>query len=410
MITGLQFNKKIKLIWIFIFFSYLIFDRGIWTIYLLESDLNTWQIGIIESILHFTIVIFEVPTGIFVDLFGRKKGLIIGRVLLIMYVGFLVIFRNFYGIMIGFILLGISETFMSGTSTAVLYDNITESEKNDDKFTLKMNSRTDLIISLGLAIAFFTGGLLKKISWNVVYIGIIITQIIAIFSIGLIKENDSLKKDNEDQGKKINLKEIYSDFVFIIKSNKVRNIAIGMMIFSGMLSTFYLFCPIELKALGFSTSTISYIIGIDALISMYVYYKIEKLSERINNELMIKYVPIILAIIFAIGALTWSKYVAIIVFLLICNIGIIITPITSTLINKELNSKTRATVLSSISFLESIITMLLFPITGFLYQEMTFGKILIVYLIIVIVSGVLLRKYVIESENNSDKRGLDNVV
>jgi MFS family permease len=375
----------------------------------LESDLNTWQIGIIESILHFTIVIFEVPTGIFVDVFGRKKGLIIGRVFLIMYVGFLVIFRNFYGIMMGFILLGISETFMSGTSTAVLYDNITESEKNDDKFTLKMNSRTDLIISLGLAIAFFTGGLLKKISWNVVYIGIIITQIIAIFSIGLIKEKDSLKKDNEAQGKKINLKEIYSDFVFIIRSKKVRNIAIGMMIFSGMLSTFYLFCPIELKALGFSTSTISYIIGIDSLISMYVYYKIEKISERINGELVIKYVPMILAIIFAISVLTWSKYVAIVVFLLICNIGIIITPITSTLINKELNSKTRATVLSSISFLESMITMLLFPVTGFLYQEIAFGKILIIYLIITMISLVFMNKYINEMKISENAKKIEEL-
>jgi hypothetical protein len=53
--------------------------------------------------------------------------------------------------------------------------------------------------------------------------------------------------------------------------------------------------------------------------------------------------------------------------------------------------------------------MLLFPVTGFLYQEIAFGKILIIYLIITMISLVFMNKYINEMKISENAKKIEEL-
>ena len=84
-IKKLKLNKTEKLIMLINFFGNGFFDRALWIIYLISNGYSLVTIGILQSLLNFSMFVTEIPTGIFSDRYGRKKSLIIGRIFIILY-------------------------------------------------------------------------------------------------------------------------------------------------------------------------------------------------------------------------------------------------------------------------------------------------------------------------------------
>src|ERR1700736_1101203 len=57
--------------------SSLLFTSAVWVIYLASRGYSPLAIGLFETIFHIAKFVAEVPTGIFADLVGRRKSLII---------------------------------------------------------------------------------------------------------------------------------------------------------------------------------------------------------------------------------------------------------------------------------------------------------------------------------------------
>jgi MFS family permease len=82
------------------------------------------QVLIGEAIFAFTVLTFEIPSGVFSDLVSRKKTLLIAQVLLIIGVAFLAFAQNFFHIILIQIIWGIAASTISGTDSAMLYDTL----------------------------------------------------------------------------------------------------------------------------------------------------------------------------------------------------------------------------------------------------------------------------------------------
>ena len=54
---------------------------GAWVAILASRGYSLVEIGIAETIFHITSLIFEIPSGIFADVFGRKKMLIVSTIM-----------------------------------------------------------------------------------------------------------------------------------------------------------------------------------------------------------------------------------------------------------------------------------------------------------------------------------------
>ncbi|MGG0656185.1 MFS transporter [Rummeliibacillus pycnus] len=103
--------------------------------YVVNANLNPLQLVLIGTIMETTIFLFEMPTGLVADHFGRKRSLFIGTLI----VGFAHvlegIFPSFWSIAIASGLWGVGWTFISGAEEAWIADEL--EGKNLDFIFLK---------------------------------------------------------------------------------------------------------------------------------------------------------------------------------------------------------------------------------------------------------------------------------
>ncbi|MGE3962001.1 MAG: MFS transporter [Dehalococcoidia bacterium] len=107
------------------FFMWLTF--GMYALYVVrDAGLTPFQLLVAGAVLEFTVVAFEIPTGILADAVSRRLSVILGS--FIVGVGWAVmgLFPSFEGILAGEFLWGFGFTFISGANDAWLADEIGE--------------------------------------------------------------------------------------------------------------------------------------------------------------------------------------------------------------------------------------------------------------------------------------------
>jgi len=109
-----------------------------------DNGLATQDLFLLKAIYSISIVVFEVPSGYFGDIWGRKSSLVLGSIL--GFVGFALycFSTGFWGFLICEVILGIGQSFISGSDSALLYDTLQEAKKEKDY--LKIEGR---LISAG---------------------------------------------------------------------------------------------------------------------------------------------------------------------------------------------------------------------------------------------------------------------
>lgn len=89
-------------------------------IYLMNSGLSLFQIGILYSIRAAVVYLFEVPSGIIADTYGKKKELMLCFTFYVISFIFYFIGESFIVFMIAMIFFGLGEAFRSGTHKAMI--------------------------------------------------------------------------------------------------------------------------------------------------------------------------------------------------------------------------------------------------------------------------------------------------
>ena len=190
---------------------------------LINKGASLSNISIIMGIYSLTVVVFELPTGIFADVVGRKKTFCIS--LIISMIGFSIIFIG-YGMIvlcIGIILYGLSRALSSGSFDALFIDSYIDAYGKDKLHNI--TTRLSVLDSLGLSAGALTGGFIPKISvilfpsfgtfdLNVIF-KILLTLIVAVFSIVFIKENTKYEIE-----KQISIKQHIKNSSSIVIENK----------------------------------------------------------------------------------------------------------------------------------------------------------------------------------------------
>ncbi|MCK5768339.1 MAG: MFS transporter [Candidatus Atribacteria bacterium] len=122
-------NKQIKKFCLYGFLKNLRFFEPYLYIYLLQViGLNLFQIGTLFSIREAITYIFEVPSGILADQYGKKIELVICFIFYILSFFFFYIGGNYFIIVIAMFFFGLGEAFRSGTHKAMIYSYLEEKE------------------------------------------------------------------------------------------------------------------------------------------------------------------------------------------------------------------------------------------------------------------------------------------
>ncbi|MGD9706821.1 MAG: MFS transporter [Candidatus Delongbacteria bacterium] len=103
------------------FFKNLKFFEPFLIIFLMQSGLNLFQIGLLYSVREAMSFIFEVPSGIFADNYGKKRELMWCFSFYI--ISFIIFFlgSGFFVFSVAMIFFGLGEAFRSGTHKAMIY-------------------------------------------------------------------------------------------------------------------------------------------------------------------------------------------------------------------------------------------------------------------------------------------------
>lgn len=97
---------------------------GAWVAILAARGFSLVQIGIAETVYHITSLIFEIPSGVFADVIGRKKMLVISTFLQLIGCSVMICSTNLFGVCLSIAFFAMSDNAASGTGDALAYDSL----------------------------------------------------------------------------------------------------------------------------------------------------------------------------------------------------------------------------------------------------------------------------------------------
>ena len=133
-----------------------------------DNGLTNTEIFLIQAAYSFSSALFAIPSGYFADVIGRKKTLVLGTILASS--GFLLYatIHNFWAFFIAEAVMGVGNSCISGTDSAMLYDSLQQSQ-NQEKY-LKYEGRVTSLGCLAETTAALLGGSIATIfTYNEVF-------------------------------------------------------------------------------------------------------------------------------------------------------------------------------------------------------------------------------------------------
>lgn len=97
---------------------------GAWVAILAARGYNLVDIGIAETVFHITSLIFEIPSGVLADVFGRKKMLIVSSIIRMIGNIIMILSDNLFTVCLSIAFHALSYNFSSGTGDALAYDSL----------------------------------------------------------------------------------------------------------------------------------------------------------------------------------------------------------------------------------------------------------------------------------------------
>ena len=319
-----------------------------------KHGLSLTQIMILQATYSFTVALFEIPSGFFADIYGRRLSLFFGSILT--FLGYLIFsfYSGFNEFFIAEIFLGIGGSLISGADSALIYDTLLELKKDED-YT-KIEGKNYGIGNVSEGLAGILGGFLAVSSLELpVYIQTFVLFFSIPLSYSLVEPKSSYKLAKSFKSILLVVKETF------FQKNKLKwyilyssAMGIGTLSIAWFVQPFLMEIDTPLIYYGIIWASLNIITGITS------YY-----SYIFDKGKVLIYISLSMLISFILLGFNISIYGFIFIVLIYLMRGII-TPNLRNLININSTSERRATVLSLRSFVIRISFALIAPILGFI--------------------------------------------
>lgn len=357
-------ERNIKIAYIVGTFRNAWFWLGVWILFYL-SITNYSGIGIVESTLFFTAIILEVPTGALADILGKRKTIIISFFLSALCNFGIAYSTNLNNLLISVILGGIGMSLYSGAFDALIYDSLLQ-DKKESTFN-KVLSRITSQQLIMMAICSVIGGYLYIYNNHLPFL---LCGIFALVASGLSLFFTEPRYDTEKFSFKNYLKQNTDGFKHLFNKNLLKIVPFLIIV-----GSFYALSDEMLDSmLGFEFGLSSEMLGILFSVIALVGALFSYLSGKISKDKDLFYLVLVLT---GLSALTYllSPIAGVVLgsFLLISRTAImaIHSNYQSTLLNQHIESKYRATTLSSFSLIKTLPYAISAPFLGIYMQQIT---------------------------------------
>ncbi|HOI59896.1 MAG TPA: MFS transporter [Candidatus Pacearchaeota archaeon] len=356
------------------FFSALFFSAIITVnlvYHVMVVGLNPLQLVLVGTLLESVCFIFEIPTGIVADLYSRKLSVIIGVFLVGLGFIFEGVFATFLGVLIAQIIWGIGYTFISGAREAWIADELGEHKAG--KAFVRGQKMNQIGMFFGIIIAIFLANIDIRLP---IILGGALYALQAIYLCKFMSENNFKPVPMEKRETFKNVKKTFLNGLNLVKNNKIILSLIGIVMVFGMFSEGFdrLWTPFLINDFVFPSflnfEPVVWFGIISLIATSLTTLTIEFIDRKIdmnNQKEVIKslfFINMFLMLMVFVFALAFNFIIAVFAYCLIFILKESFVPLSNALINQSLESKTRATVFSFSSQMDSFGQIVFGPFLG----------------------------------------------
>jgi MFS family permease len=319
----------------------------VYVLYFRHYHINLFQIALLAAIFEASILVFEMPTGLVADTYGRKISVILSALFSLISGIFFIFFPFLFGFIIAEILNGLGETFRSGALEAWLVDSLRH-ENREEKVKHAFAQGTKYRV-IGNLLGLILGGYLASLDIALVWVPF--TMVFFVLNMFLfLKMKEEYRIDKTISARITSrISETIKKSLIVIRSQKLILALLLLALFSEFsFETISQYWQVHFSEnLFIRAEYFGWILVISSVATILLIDKVTKLSEKFKHEV---YSLVILEILFLLSllviALTFSPTLAVIFFILLQSLVSFKEPIFLDLYNKHIPSEQRATLLS----------------------------------------------------------------
>lgn len=182
---------------------------GAWVAILAARGFSLVEIGLAETVFHITSLIFEIPSGMLADAYGRKRMLLVSHIMAVIGNTIMVFSEGFGLVCLSFVFHALTYNFTSGSGDALAYDSL-KSVKQEAHYE-KYFANQSIIYRIGTAISTLCAGAALYMGYQLAYLISALTHVVTFLVVcGL--EEVRVEKEEAD--------EISKNFVGKNRTNK----------------------------------------------------------------------------------------------------------------------------------------------------------------------------------------------
>lgn len=329
-------------------------------LYYKQADLSLGESFTLKAVYSLIIVLSEVPSGYFADRWGRKKMLIAGTVLGCLGFALYSIEASFIIFLLAEIVLGLGQSFVSGSDSALLYDSLKEL-KREHKY-VKFEGWNYAVGNFAEVFAALAGGFLAAYSIRSPFVVQTFIALLgvpaAILLLDPVHHYRSQVMQNMGQAFKAVFDEVKNNrelFWVLVFSSVIGASSLLMAWAFPLLANYH---GMDFEAIGMFAAGLNLCLAITATFA----YQVEKCF---SNHILL----LLLSSLFVLGFIASASPVWGILFALLCLFYVargIAIPVLKNRVHTHTPSDMRATVLSVRSLFVRLLFVMVYPLTGFL--------------------------------------------
>ena len=374
-------------------------------LYLMRFDINLFQIGILIAIREIIVNLFEIPSGIIADYYGRKKEMYFCFAFYIISFVFFFFTKTFFVAMLGMIFFGLGEAFRSGTHKAMIYTYLDHKAWQKEKTFVYGRTRSFSLIGSAISSALGIVLILSVPADRYIFLFSVVPYILDLVLI--ISYPNFL--DMADKKSNASFKEMLSD---LVSSFRVRRSLRNLLIEEGMAEATFSYIKdlvqpiLELIIIGSGIVVISSLTADDnlkivlgliyAVLNLFGSFFSKKtyLIKGNKSSMQCLYIMhIALAGSLLVLALCLKSYLLVcVVYIFIYALHSMRKPLFVDEVDNHIEKSNRATVISASSQIKSLCLVVFAPILGFLANMFGIKVVMIILGIIFVVTIPMLRE------------------
>ena len=362
--SKLNVKKQLVLLYMSNFVSNISIAGAAWVLLLVSDGYSLVQVGFAETVFHIVSLMAEIPSGMFADVMGRKKSLIVSCIMGMLSAAVRGFLPGFPCVLISIGFSALSYNFASGSDSALAYDSLLE-EGQESKYDKYISTQTAIYrISNGIATLFAgVAVIMGNRNAQMLSLGIYAVNMVCLLC---LRENKVIQKKSGDSLSK-RIKDVMSGSFGFLKGNKkvagliFRNALVGGI---DVLLLFFLQAKLPMTGIpDWSLGPLLFIMSMGGIAGAFAAGKVKKITL---GKLFIFCLS--LALIGLVSEFTGIWYLMTIGGFLTAFADDLIQIRSDIALNQMVPPEQRATLISVNSFCFSVLMIVMSPLAGWIFS------------------------------------------